>query len=143
MYNMKYTLLLIPVLFSFIVNVSTWGVKLNGKELFHSSKNNSNDTIILDTKSISKKDTLTFSYHMCGHMGNKMNAFLIVKSKDSKTLLNYTNNSNSFVEAYLKIPADTITKLKTDHKLIKTSLCWKNQLSNKIDTLTTWNFLLK
>ena len=143
MYNMKYTLLLIPVLLSFVVNVSTWGVKLNDKELFHSSKNNPKDTITLDTKSISKKDTLTFSYHMCGHSGNEMNAFLIVKSKNNKTLLNYNNNSSSFVEAILKIPADTIANLKIDHKVIKTSLCWENESQKRVDTLYTWTFVLK
>jgi hypothetical protein len=143
MYNMKYTLLFIPVLFSFIVNVNTWGVKLNDKDLFHSSKNNPKDTITLDTKSLSEKDTLTFSYHMCGYMGNEMNAFLIVKSKNNKTLLNYTNSSSSFIGAHLKIPADTIINLKTDQNLIKTSLCWQNQQSNKIDTLMTWTLRLK
>ena len=112
-------------------------------DLFHSSKNNPKDTITLDTKSLSEKDTLTFSYHMCGYMGNEMKAFLIVKSKNNKTLLNYTNNSSSFIGAHLKIPADTIINLKTDQNLIKTSLCWQNQQSNKIDTLMTWTLRLK
>ena len=140
---MKYTLLLIPVLFSFIVNVNTWGVKLNDKDLYNSTQKNPKDTISLDTKAISKKDSLTFNYHVCGHTGSEMKSFLIVNSENNKTLINYTNNYSSFVGAHVKIPADTIANLQIDNKQIKTSLCWQNMQTKKTDTLMTWTFQLK